>query len=123
MVAPAQALVDARFVADPQAGDALAWLLDDEGGAVHVTVVRAKPPGLLARQRVTARQLAEHVQAAVADADANRVVLWHAEGAVAAGDPVAVVGAAADHRRGAWQAIDLAMESLRGVAQREDLSA
>lgn len=98
MVAPAQALVDARFVADPQAGDALAWLLDDEGGAVHVTVVRAKPPGLLARQRVTARQLAEHVQAAVADADA-------------------------DHRRGAWQAIDLAMESLRGVAQREDLSA
>ncbi|MFA5861707.1 MAG: molybdenum cofactor biosynthesis protein MoaE [Candidatus Thermoplasmatota archaeon] len=50
-----------------------------------------------------------------------RTLLWHAEGEVPVGRPIAIVGVAAEHRRDALAAVDAMLVRLKGVAKRTDL--
>ncbi len=116
-------ILHARFANTVDANEALATLMGDSGGAIHVVVVRAKPPGLVAEPRISESQLQEVLAAAVAGAGANQALVWLAAGTLPAGTPMVVVGAAADHRREAFAAVDAAFASLKGVVRREDLPA
>ncbi len=113
-----------RFVpGPPDPAQAMAWLMREPGGAVHVVATRAKPPGLEATPRIPDAELESRCREAVVDIPLHGIVLLHATGVVAPGLPLAVVGAAADHRGEAFEAVDRLLGCMRGVAERKDLPA
>ena len=102
--------------------DALAWLSEAPGGALAFVVTSAKGSAVRVDPTPGAEallaQAANHAQAV---AGAMRVLAWHAQGVVPLGQPVAVVGACAEHRKDALRAVDLLLAGLKGVAARTDL--
>lgn len=112
-----------RVAPDLRAQDALAWLSEEPGGALAFVVTSAKGNGLRAEPVSEAEGLLSLALGHAQEAGATRALAWHARGVVAAGAPVAVVGACAPHRKEALRAVDLLLAGLKGVAAREDLPA
>lgn len=115
--------VEAGFADTPEPDEYLDWLEEAPGGVVQLVVTRARPPGLEATPSVEPSLLRKRAQEAGVPDGVHRVVLVHAEGRVPEGDPVAVVGVAADHREEGFEAVDRLLASLGGVATRSDLTA
>lgn len=110
----------ARFLEAPDPARLFEWLDGSPGGAIHMVVTRARPPGLVA----TPSQPPGTLEERVAEIDGvHRAVLIHAQGRIEEGEPVAVAGVTADHRAEAFEAVDQLLELLSGVAEREDLPA
>lgn len=115
--------VHAGFSSNPQPEALLEWLGDGEGGAVEFVVTRGKPPGLTAESTVGADELHARARKVGQREGVHRTLLVHVTGRIEAGEPVALVGVAADHRDEAFDAVDALLESLGGVARRQDLPA
>ena len=113
-----------RFLPGPlDPSQAVAWLMREPGGAVHVVATRAKPPGLEATPRISDAELELRCREAVAGLPLHGIVLLHATGPIASGLALAVVGAAADHRGEAFEAVDRLLACMKGVAERKDAPA
>lgn len=115
--------IDARVLPAPEPSAALEELQRHEGGALALMVTRARGCALRVTPRPDAHaRLVQAARDALADAgEGAHVLVWHAEGDVPLGGPVAVVGAAARGRKEAQRAVDVLLLGLKGVAQREDL--
>lgn len=113
-------LVRCAFEERPDPVALLAWLLEAPGGAAHLVVTRAKGAGLEAAARMELEAMEARCLDALGDLEIHRAVFLHAEGIVPLHAPVAVVGAAADHRKEVFEASDRLMEALEGVAERRD---
>ena len=107
----------------PVPNQALDWLMHFPGGAVHVVVTRAKPPGLVAEPRIAKPALEAKCLRAVDNLPLHGIVVLHASGRIGPGQPLLVVGAAADHRAEAFEAVQRLMTAMRGVSQRRDVLA
>lgn len=109
------------MASDLDAHAALDRLMEAGGAAVSLVVTRAKGRGVRVAPAMDARErLAASLEAA-RGAGASRALAWHAEGLVVGGGCVAVVGAAAPHRREAEAATARLVAGLSGVARRVDV--
>ena len=51
----------------------------------------------------------------------SRVLLWQLDGIARPSEPIAIAGAVAEHRLEAAAAVELLLQGLKGVAEREEL--
>jgi hypothetical protein len=103
---------------DPEA--ALRWLQRAPAGATALVVTTARGSAVRATPAPDAMRRLHSALDAARAAGATRALLWQLEGLAREGEPVAIAGAVADHRREALAAVDALLSGLQGVATRED---
>lgn len=113
--------IRAGFLTEPAPGEFVDWLAEGAGGAVEFVITRGKSPGLTADPNVEDAELRARARGVHENDGVHRVLLTHVTGTIEAGEPVAIVGASADHRDQAFEAVDALLENLGGVARRQDL--
>lgn len=112
-----------RIVPAPDPAAALAWLQQAPGGALALLVTRARGVALHATPVPDASALLDAaIEGALAQTGAHAALLWHADGLVQEGAPLAIAGAVATRRAEAQRAVDLLLVGLKGVARREDVA-
>lgn len=100
---------------------ALAWLSVAPGSAMALVATCASGCPVLVEMNAQGASLLTIAATRALVGDQMRTLLWHAEGEVPVGSPIAIVGAAAEHRREALAAVDTMLARLKGVAKRTDL--
>lgn len=116
-------MVEARveFIHGPPEPNALlSWLLRLPAGAVHVVVTRAKPPGLEATSKLSQAALETKCRSATHGVPLQGYAVAQGWGPIPAGQPLLVIGAAADHRAEAFEAVDRLLAAMKGVTERRD---
>lgn len=100
---------------------ALDWLSVAPGSAMALVATCASGCPVLVELNVDGEALLTTAATRALVGDQMRTLLWHAEGTVAVGSPIAIVGVAAEHRKDALAAVDAILARLKGVAKRTDL--
>lgn len=114
----------ARIAPLLDASEALRWLDRGTGGALALHIMRAKGgSGARALQCAPtpgAMGLIHKALDAALAAGAGRALLWQLDGVARPGEPIAIVGAVAEHRAEANAAVEKLLFGLKGVATRDE---